>query len=219
MADSCEIVSLSSASAADPSPDTTKRRLMQALDLLLAGASAARAERALRAAIITLVNPQRGFQPADDGPLRDLLTPVPRPVAPEVERWPEMRQQLRATFLPADTKRREQIALELLVTPHTLINACSRNDCSEAFAKRLAAWLAKGGNSKGNGKAHPRTYQLAEAQRDRLRLLLGTMTNADFRRSAGVSIDIAYQAADGVALPPDLITRLVRLVDADLEPS
>jgi hypothetical protein len=168
-------------------------------------------------AIFTLVNPQRGFQPADDGPLRDLLTPVPRPVAPEVERWPELRQQLRAIYLPADTKRREQIALELLCAPDTVLNACSRNDVSERFAKRLAAWLAKGPTSKGNGP-RPRTYQLAEDQRARLRVLLQHTTNADFRRAAGVAMDLAYQAADGQHLPPDIITRLVRFVDADLEP-
>ena len=143
MPDSCAVVTLST-SPADPAPDTTRRRLMQALDILLVGASAARAERALRMAIVCLVRSERGFLPGDDHAWQNLLTPVERPPAPEVERWPELRQQLRAIYLPADTKRREQIALDLLVTPHTLINVCSRNDVSEKFAKRLAVWLAKG---------------------------------------------------------------------------
>jgi hypothetical protein len=214
MPDSCEVVSFST-STADPAPETTRKRLFAALDLLLAGASPARAERALRVAIFTLVNPQRGFQPADDAPLRDLLTPVPRPVAPEVERWPEMRQQLRAVFLPADTKHREAIATELLCAPETVLNACSRNDVSGKFAKRLAAWLAKGGAMKPNGRPQPRSFQLPPEQCDRLRAMLAHTTNVEFRRAAGVATDIAYQAADGQHLPPDIITRLISFIEGD----
>jgi hypothetical protein len=216
MADSCEIVSLSTATA-DPAPDTTCKRLSAALDLLLAGATPARAERALRVAIFTLVNPQRAFLPTDDSPVRDLLTPVPRPPAPELERWPEMRQQLRAIYLPAGQKRRAAIAAELLLAPDTLLNALSRTDVSGKFAKRLAVWLDKGGAQKPNedGHRHPRTYELSKEQRDRLRLLLNHIPNAEFRRAAGVAMDIAISAADGAALPPDIVTRLVHFLDGE----
>jgi hypothetical protein len=214
---SCEIVSLAS-SAADPAPDTTRKRLAAAFDLLLAGATASRAERALRMAIVCLVRLETGFLPADDHALQNLLTPVARPVAPEVERWPEMRQQLRAIYLPAGQKRREAIATELMVSTDTVLNACSRNDVSSKFAKRLAVWLAKGGTTKqpnGHGHHHPRTFELSTEQRDRLRVLLQHTTNVEFRQQARVGMDIALQAAEGAALPPDLIERLVHFLDGD----
>jgi hypothetical protein len=187
--------------------------LHKIFDQLLEISSPSRGSRVLRQAIAALASSGPRLE-LEDGAIGSPVNPVGAieiPAMRENQLWIELRPQLRALVLPADSARRKAIADELMIAPTTLVNICARSSLSWALTNRVAAWLKKPQPTKADpallAKANGAGYLLDPLLRGQLEFMIEHRPN-DVRKEAGVTLDVARQAANGSHLAADIITRI-----------
>jgi hypothetical protein len=155
--------------------------------------------------------------------------------------WEDTRRRLHALYRTASREERVAIAGELGLAPATLRNAVSTGTPGPAIQTRIAEWLAARQEPKENGSATASSsdddnllydatnspgagrsgseapngdaQRLSPGQRDRLAFILERAPDAIRRGAAGVSFDAAQLAAEGVALEPHVLNRLVAFLE------